>query len=49
MVDKVLANVPVLAFGWDALENKMRVAVALVFVCYIGIPLIKFLFGKKDD
>lgn len=33
----------------DDLENKITFVTILVFIAYIGIPLIKLLFGKKDD
>jgi len=32
----------------DSLENKIRLAEILVFVAFIGIPILKLLFGKKD-
>ena len=37
------------AEGLDALENEITLVVILTFVVYIGIPLIKILFNKKDD
>lgn len=32
----------------DAMENKLTLLQILAFIAFIGIPLVKWLFGKKD-
>lgn len=50
MLYKFAEIMPILASGsLDELENKMTLLEILAFVVFIGIPLIKLLFGKKDE
>ena len=48
-MEDMIHMIPVLASSsFDDLENKLTILKILVFAAFIGIPVIKFLFGKKD-
>ncbi len=50
MLYKFAEIMPILASrNLDDLENQMTFLKILAFVAFIGIPLIKLLFGKKDE
>ena len=49
MINKMFMAMSILAAeGLDALENKIRFTVLLAFIAFVGIPVLKALFGKKD-